>query len=379
MLVKDNKYIPFEDKDFFILLRIGLWQKVEEELSSDPDWEYIYRLSCEQTVQGIVASGLGLYQVHYPSFAVPQNVSERFLSTTANIIQRNIKINQFQSSLCKLLTEKGLVFLVQKGQGVAQFYPNPLLRCSGDIDFLLSEEDYQRARDYLKEISTGSHLENKRRSHIGFYFNDIEVELHSGVFLYNIRSIKRQYERLKDYVFSPANSSSVQIDGAEVPVPTQNANILYIFIHFLKHYYTEGLGLRQLCDWVMVMQACQIEVRKDISMVLNKYDLTAEWKLFSNFVVDYFDILPNAVPLYEVGNHSNSKSIWKTIRVTGNFGHNGVVSQESFLKRNYSRVYSYIQWMRYNYFISWKTGLYVTLSKFWNLISQIPHRFFSTR
>lgn len=284
-----NQYIPAEDRDFFILLRIGLWQKVEEELSADPDWEYIYRLSCEQTVQGIIADALGLYQEAYPECHVPAAVYNNFLQQAANVIQRNLQINQLQAKICKLFSEEGITYVVMKGQAAAQCYPKPLLRVSGDIDYYLDDENYTRAKELLKQLAAAEGKEPPTHKHASFRFGDSDVELHADE-LSNIRKHKI-FKQLKDEMLHKGDFRSYDCDGVEVNLAPASFDVTYIFLHFVKHFYAGGIGLRQIVDWIMALEQQSGEAQtSQIDSLIVKYDLKTQWEGFVQFAIAYLGL-----------------------------------------------------------------------------------------
>ena len=65
-------------------------------MSDSPDWSYIYTLACEQTIQGIIADGIGLYKSVYPNHNLDAKIYNNFLNQSAQIVRQNYKLNQVQ-------------------------------------------------------------------------------------------------------------------------------------------------------------------------------------------------------------------------------------------------------------------------------------------
>ena len=328
MLVKDNKYIPAKDRDFFILLRAGLWQRVEEELSPKPDWSYILRLSCEQTVQGIVADGLALYRSVRPDCDIPSGIIDNFLSQTAQIIRRNHQLNDKQAEISERLDNADIPHYVVKGQEAAKNYPKPLLRCAGDIDFLLRREDFEKACTLLEGLADSSDTLNEYLVHRGFFFSDMEVELHGALHPNLGKNIDIVIDKVQGELFS--GSISYNTFAA-----------LYIFLHCIQHFHWSGLGIRQIIDWTMMTEAEDINLEY-VSGKIAEMDLTREYSNFLNFSLtwlgkDASSALPDAV----------SGRIWAAIRASGNMGHNNAVRRNpNFFVRNLQGLYHLVR----NYF-----------------------------
>lgn len=131
---------------FFALVRAGLWE-TEVRLSkfSQTDFNEVYRLAEEQSVMGLVAAGIE----HLTDVKVPQQAALAFVGSTLQLEQRNNAMNVFVAKLIEQLRENDIYALLVKGQGLAQCYEKPLWRVSGDVDMLLSDVDYQRAKELL--------------------------------------------------------------------------------------------------------------------------------------------------------------------------------------------------------------------------------------
>lgn len=82
---------------FFALLRAGLWEKEVQLSPSDIiDFSEVYRLTEEQSVIGLVATGLE----HVKEYRVPQKELLVFAGNALQIEQRNTEMNKHQKLLC---------------------------------------------------------------------------------------------------------------------------------------------------------------------------------------------------------------------------------------------------------------------------------------
>ena len=305
MPVRDNKYIPQEDRDFFILLRIGLWQRVEEELSPSPDWSYIYKLSCEQTVQGIVADGIGLYKTKFKC-NIPTDINEQFLSAVAQIVRRNHQINQKQAEINSLFDEQSIRYYVVKGQEAAKNYPKPMLRCSGDIDYLMPLDHLRLAQNLLTPLATSIEPYEEYLQHQGFMLGDIEVELHGALHPRLGKRIDRVLDRLQEELF----------DGT---VSYDTFNAVYVLLHCLQHFHWSGLGLRQILDWTMLLATSKDIDPARVQKAISDMRIKQEWSNFLCFCVKWLG-MKTSLP-----GQNNSESIpahiWQHAKSGGNMGH----------------------------------------------------------
>ena len=138
---------------FLALVRGGLWEKDVRLSKFDPiDYPRVLSLAEEQSVVGLVTAGLE----QVVDAKVPKNIVLQFVGQALQLEQRNISMNHFIEILVEKMREEGIYTLLVKGQGIAQCYTRPLWRASGDVDFLLSQDNYSRARAFLLPLSSGN-------------------------------------------------------------------------------------------------------------------------------------------------------------------------------------------------------------------------------
>ena len=144
---------------FFILTRAGLFGRTEHIDSmqlDDVDWAEVCHLAEKQSMVGLVEEGVELIQdewfrVHGTSL-VPKKWAVQLVAATMQLEQYNLAMNKFIARLVRKLRKNDIHTLLVKGQGVAQCYERPLWRSSGDVDLLLSDENYKKAQFYLDKI-----------------------------------------------------------------------------------------------------------------------------------------------------------------------------------------------------------------------------------
>ena len=349
---------------FFALVRAGLWGDVKvngyrlKVKESAIDWGEIMRLAEEQSVVGLVAAGIETVQGSWTSQAaepsawlkvqgsslVPQEWALQFIGQTLQIEQRNVAMNKFLAELVSGMREAGIYTLVMKGQGVAQCYEKPLWRSSGDIDFLLSEENFIKAREYLRPLTKNGFtpsLEEAR--HIGAQIGEWDIELHGNQFCGLSKKIDREIGKLQEDVIYGGNVRSWMCEGTQVFLPGIDDDVLFVFTHFMKHFYKGGLGLRQICDWCRLLYRYRGEL--DYGLLesrIRQMGLVSEWKAFGALAIDYLGFPKDSMPLLNVNDNLNANLKRKADRImefilkSGNMGHsrdNSFYGSKSFLVR----------------------------------------------
>lgn len=318
-------------KDAFLaLLRDGLWKDYE---SVSGEWlavskAEVLRLAEEQSVLGLVTAGLE----KLPSDVFPLTEKLAFLGKCQLIEQRNEAMNQFIAGLVVQLNKNGIYVLLVKGQGIAQYYKKPLWRTSGDIDFFFDIDDFYLAKSFFDNCSGQigkEHLKNKNQLHISYQLNGWTVELHGTMHTNLSKKIDKVIDSVQEVTFRNHEVSVWQNDKTGVLIPYADNHLIFIFTHFLKHFFQGGIGLRQICDWCRLLWVCKDVIDKDLLYVrLSRMSLLSEWKTFGYFAVNYLGLPSEAMPFYEECYRKRSEKVLSYILETGSFGHNKDISYQ---------------------------------------------------
>ena len=250
---------------------------------------------------------------------------------TAN---RNRVLDAFIPKLFDAL--EGIPVVLVKGQALAQDYPDPERRQPGDIDLLLLPSSYEAAKEILLPKATTVLDEEKEIWHQGMRFRSIEVEIHGCISTLMSRKLDRKLAALLEEQFDGRPFPAVSIGGAEIPVPDADFNAVYIFVHFLQHYWSGGVGLRQLVDWMTFVTVHKRDIHPVVLEVrLKDLGLLRLWKVFTGFAQEYLGCPVEKLPLAAAPDPGKNARIWRYIRRCGNFGKNVDRSrgEESYLVR----------------------------------------------
>lgn len=305
---------------FLTILRAGLWEQ-EVRLSSlfPMDFSAIYEMAEEQSVVGLLAAGLE----QVADVKVPQDVVLEIVGSALQLEQCNREMNAFIAELVEKMRKNGIYTLLVKGQGIAQCYEKPLWRASGDIDLFLIGDDYKKAQSFLIPIAESVQKESGK--HHGMTIGPWIVELHGNLHCGLSARMDRSIDEVQRDVFYGGNVRSWMNGNTQVFLPSADNDIIFIFTHFLKHFYKGGLGLRQICDWCRLLWTYRNEVNVGLlEERLRAMGLMTEWKAFGAFAVDILGMPCDALPLYDGSIHWKRKAqhILSFILMSGNMGHN---------------------------------------------------------
>ena len=141
---------------------------------------------------------------------------------------------------------------VLKGQGNALMYPNPYSRTPGDIDVWI-DASRERIMEYAqKKFELGDDI---RLQHLETSLDGVPVELHffpcsMNNPIYHAR-LQKWFKRNADLQCSHIVSLP---DGAGyIAIPTTAFNVVYQLTHLYHHFFDEGIGMRQIIDYFLVV------------------------------------------------------------------------------------------------------------------------------
>lgn len=307
---------------FFELVRAGLWeQEISLSKYSNADFNTIYKLAEEQSVMGLVTAGIE----HDINKRASQQVKLAFVGCTLHVEQRNVDMNAFLVSLILNMRKRDIYTLMVKGQGIAQCYERPLWRASGDIDLFLSEENYERAKNYLLPLASYSEQEIRYTKHIGMTINSWEVEIHGTLRCGLSSRINRVLDNIYHDTFYGGNVRSISLNKTNIFLLSAENDIFYTFAHFFSHFYGGGIGLRQICDWCRLLWVSRNSLNNNkLEGMIKTAGVVSAWRAFGAFAVEYLGMPPGAIPLYSNSSKWKRKAdrICSFIIKVGNFGHN---------------------------------------------------------
>ena len=242
---------------FFTFLKYNLGGKEEmNKVIADIDWKQLYAFSSDQAILGLCFEGVERLGREYPD-ELKQNPIRRELLMTwmakaQQIRWQNKNVNGVAVKLYSKFREDGLQCCILKGQGNALMYPNPYSRTPGDMDVWVNasrEEitEYAKRHFKLKDDIRFHHLETS--------FDGVPVELHffPGIMnnpIYNAR-LQKWFKRNVDLQCS--NVVSLPDGIGEIAIPTTAFNVIYQLTHLYHHFFDEGIGMRQIIDYFLVV------------------------------------------------------------------------------------------------------------------------------
>ena len=321
-------------KAFFELVKAGLLADVETTdlgsrgFTESVDWNKVYQLAEEQSVVGLVLAGIEKTNTNRTNNTnrIPQELLLQMIGEVQLIEQRNKAMNNFVAKLIDKLRKEDVYTILVKGQGIAQCYERPLWRLSGDVDLLLNDTNYEKAKKVLIPLADGVEQEYKSFKHIGMTLNgEYVVELHGTMHSRLSKRIDRGVDEAQNDVFFGGSVRSWQNGNTQVFLPRADEDVIFVFTHILHHFYIEGIGLRQICDWCRLLWTYRSKL--DLRLLesrIKRMGLMSEWKAFYNLANRYLGMpdYGSGLMVHDSRYDKKADRIMEFVLETGNFGHN---------------------------------------------------------
>lgn len=144
-------------------------------------------------------------------------------------------------TICQTLEDAQISFIPLKGSVIREYYPEPWMRTSCDIDVLIHEDDVEKAISIFKKLEYK--IEKRNYHDIPLYSpNGIHLELHFN--------ICEDTEKL-DRVLRSAWSYAIKAESFRYEFEKEFF-VFHMYAHMAYHFLAGGCGIRPLLDiWIM--------------------------------------------------------------------------------------------------------------------------------
>lgn len=311
------------ERQLLALVRAALWDDTAAgcEAAAEPvDWDAVDDTAARQTVEAAAAKG---------ALSLPEGMrpaKERIHRHLAYMVRNSRTHSLVDSCLGEAaarLRDAGAEPVLLKGQAYARFYPDPTLRQCGDIDLYIGEENYGLACDTARwhgwEEREGENYDPKAK-HFGCYLRGVRLELHRVAAQLPSAGADRRFRAWSREELA-GRSSLCDIGGAEVRVPSPLFDAVFVFLHLYTHFIEGGVGLRQLCDWVMILHAHAGAIdREELRARLTDFGLMRAWLMFAPIAVEHLGLPEEEFPFYSTRYRGKAEKILALVMRDGNFG-----------------------------------------------------------
>lgn len=235
------------------LLSAAIRGRAPENVNTEGiDWRAVYQEAKAHDVYSLVYPVLEMLE----SFQRPdtQLMAEwRRASQTSGI--RQVQHLQQICEVLRQLNHAGIEAVPLKGLVVRSLYPHPELRSMSDADLLVRTEYLERTKEILLQMHYLC-TEDTTEKHL-FFEHEIypAIELHRLLLDENRLKNSNVFEReiWERVVPGELNQTPVLFLSSEDLA-------IHLCIHMAGHFITCGFGLRQLCDFVLLIESSAVEM-----------------------------------------------------------------------------------------------------------------------
>ena len=243
--------------DIFVILQycLGYKRNISNVVASI-DWQKLYSFVSKQALLGLCFDGIERLGKEYPEELkrnpIGRELLMNWMGNAQQIRRQNVKVNGVAAKLYSKFRKDGLRCCILKGQGNALMYPNPYSHTPGDIDVWVNASREEITEYAQKHFEIGDDI---RFHHLETSVDGVPVELHffPGIMnnpIYNAR-LQKWFKRNADLQCSHIVGLP---DGAgDIAIPTTAFNVVYQLTHLYHHFFDEGIGMRQIIDYFLVV------------------------------------------------------------------------------------------------------------------------------
>ena len=300
----------------FSLLREAIWREgkiILKDLSAE-QVRTLLALAEKQAVLGLLIDALIRNNVR-----MAQKEVFKALGVLEQIKRGNYNVNEGVVKLHQIMEEYGVDYAVIKGQVVASYYPDALIRQSGDIDYYSNPVYYDRSMQAVKEnwgIQPEVHGSEK---HADYDFEGNRYEAHFLLTDLHSRQRNKYLQRLID----DDKRGAIDINGTRVRTFSSTLHSLYLFLHLYYHLLELGVGLRQFSDWAMILHTCKDEIDHEaIKKHLKVFGMEKAYRACGTILVRDLGLSANEFT-YELTDYDMryADKILDVVFYRGNMGH----------------------------------------------------------
>ena len=232
---------------------------------SEEVWKSLFMLSAQHGVIAIIYTAItDLPKEHQP----PRNIKLQWALSAEHIKKRYHKQFALASELSSIYTRHDIRTFVLKGVAISKYYPIPSLRECGDLDCFLVNADESEPQGITTQSDNrpksryedGNIIAEKAgvKVDVGFYkhshinYKGLVVENHA--YCTAIRGSRKRKELERHLQILLATQPNTNIGDGDMLCPSADFNALFLTAHSFQHFLTEGIKLRHVLDWGLLLK-----------------------------------------------------------------------------------------------------------------------------
>ncbi len=198
-------------------------------------------------------------------------LSELFSKSIYVAVARYANIVVEQEKICNVLEQYKIPYVPLKGAVIRDYYPEPWMRTSCDIDILIHEENLTKAEDVLvKELEY--RMEERNYHDVSAYSpTGVHLELHFNILEYE-ENVEKLFKCVWDYV--------LKAEGKQFLYEMQPEYFMFYLVgHMWQHFMCGGCGVRTFVDIFLLNQKYKYDKK-----LLGQYCEESGLEIFAAYV-----------------------------------------------------------------------------------------------
>jgi hypothetical protein len=239
------------------------------------DWREVCVLAKRQGVLAIVWDSIQKLTTEgklTPDQLPNKSLKLQWALSAEHIEKRYRKQLALASELSEVYAIQGIGTIVLKGLAISRYYPTPEHRECGDLDCFLVKLDgshqdftpiknshdrpvvcYDEGNQLAKDAGADVKIGFYKHSHITY--KGLMVENHAFCTAVRGSRDKKQFERHLQTLLT--TQPLTPIGNSKLLSPCADFNALFLTAHSFQHFLTEGIKLRHVLDWALLLNAEQ--------------------------------------------------------------------------------------------------------------------------
>ena len=293
-----------EQEVLFNLIGHGLFS-APLEISQNTDWSAVFRESIAQSVPLLAFKDLR---------DIPE-LSEQMKNYLNKCMVANINCFRAHKYLHDIMTKNQIPYTIIKGPASARYYPEPLLRNMGDVDFYVAPEHLEAARKVF--IDDGFEFDDSEHGfHYGMNKGNMHLELHYAPIAAPKNEIGKIFLEYWSDICDKASLTQDVFSAYVLPSDFHHGFIL--LTHLKSHLISIGIGLRHVCDWAVFANSFSNEAFVEtFEARLKRVGLWRFAQVISLAAVSFFG-MPHKPWMGE--DYETARALIEDIARSGNFG-----------------------------------------------------------
>lgn len=244
---------------FLELMKNFIWEE-QSDMSGFSNWKELFALASIHHVYPMI------YEQVYrsPQFAAlpsesRQSARKKMMSiVTVQTMRTDAFLKEYER-----LVRAGAKPLIVKGLICRELYPKPDYRISSDEDLFICKEEFEICDQILLSDGfrrVGEALQRDMQQELPqeiSYLNQetgVYLEVHTDLFPEDENSRGRYADLNDEFKNAFLRAKKAAVQGVTVYTMSDTDHFYYLYCHALKHFLHAGVGIRQLCDMLLMMR-----------------------------------------------------------------------------------------------------------------------------